>query len=78
MASLGFVQGTPSPQRSMAWTTSLNPHSRQTTLTPPVQVEAALRMHTSDNVSVVMVCFGPDAPPRRSVCRCPLRLGTDV
>ena len=31
------------------------------------QVEAALRMHTSDNVSVVMVCFGPDAPPRRCV-----------
>ena len=24
-------------------------------------------MHTSDNVSVVMVCFGPDAPPRRFV-----------
>jgi len=28
-------------------------------------------MHTSDNVSVVMVCFGPDAPPRRFVPRCP-------
>ena len=25
-------------------------------------------MHTSDNVSVVMVCFGPDAPPRRCAC----------
>ncbi len=33
----------------------------------PAQVEAALRMHTSHNVSVLMACFGPDAPPRSCV-----------
>jgi Protein phosphatase 2C len=30
-----------------------------------LQVEMAMSMHTSDNVTVQVICFGPDAPPNR-------------
>lgn len=32
-----------------------------------VQVEQSIERHVSDNVTVLVICLTPDAPPRRAI-----------